>query len=87
MFPYGNEMENNERTQKIMTVADLGQLLRKARKRQGLTQQTLADLVGVGTRFVSEVERGKSTAEFDRVVELLRGVGIDLFAVARGNEL
>lgn len=80
-------MKEDSHTQRIQTVAEIGLLLRRARKRQGLTQQRLADLVGVGARFVSEVERGKGTAEFDRVVELLRGVGIDLFAVSRGEEL
>lgn len=69
-----------------LTGADRGKLLECA-VFLGLTQQELADLVGVGVRFVSEVERGKGTAEIDRVIELLRGVGIDIFLRARGGEL
>jgi len=71
----------------VRDATEIGVVLRRARKRQGLTQQQLADLVGVGVRFVSEVERGKGTAEVDRVIDLLRGVGIDVFLVARGGEL
>lgn len=72
---------------KVRDAKDIGELLRRARKRQGLTQQELADLVGVGVRFVSEVERGKGSAEIDRVIELLRGVGIDVFLQAQGHDL
>ena len=71
----------------VRDATEIGAVLRRARKRQGLTQQGLADLVGVGVRFVSEVERGKGTAEVDRVIDLLRGVGIDVFLAARGGEL
>ncbi len=85
--PHGAFMEDDKRSKKVRTVHDIGPLIRRVRKRQGLTQQRLADLVGVGARFVSEVERGKPTAEFDKVVDLLRGVGIDIFAVTRGEEL
>lgn len=81
-------MEGEEKNRsKVRDAKDIGELLRRARKRQGLTQQELADLVGVGVRFVSEVERGKGSAEIDRVIELLRGVGIDVFLQARGHDL
>jgi len=81
-------MEGEEKNRaKVRDAKDIGELLRRARKRQGLTQQELADLVGVGVRFVSEVERGKGSAEMDRVIDLLRGVGIDVFLQARGHDL
>ncbi len=81
-------MEGEEKNRaKVRDAKDIGELLRRARKRQGLTQQELADLVGVGVRFVSEVERGKGSAEIDRVIDLLRGVGIDVFLQSRGHDL
>lgn len=59
-------------------VDDLGQAIRSARKRQGLTQQQFADIVGVGVRFLSELERGKSTAEVGLVLRVLSGAGFDV---------
>ncbi|MEP4523587.1 MAG: helix-turn-helix domain-containing protein, partial [Alloalcanivorax venustensis] len=38
---------------------ELGRRIRAARKAQGLTQVDLAEIAGVGPRFLSELERGK----------------------------
>jgi HTH-type transcriptional regulator / antitoxin HipB len=67
---------------------DLGQAVRARRKAAGLTQAELAEVAGVGTRFVSELERGKPTAEFNKVLQVLRVLGFDLQIVVRpGGEL
>lgn len=50
-------------------------LRRKALK---LTQQQLADKVGVGLRFVRELEGGKPTLRMDKVNEVLRFFGCEL---------
>ena len=62
---------------------DLGELLRKKRKAQNLTQGQVAEYCGVSTKFVSEVERGKETAEIGKVLYLLNTLGIDLIADTR----
>ena len=61
----------------------LGKILRQKRKEQGLTQGEVAAHCGLSTRFVSEVERGKATAEIGKVISLLKAVGVDLFALPR----
>ena len=61
----------------------LGTLLRKKRKEQHLTQGQVAAYCGVSVRFISEVERGKETAEIGKVLLLLRTLGIDLIADSR----
>ena len=38
---------------------DAGAALRGARKREGLTQKQLADLLGISQAHISEMERGK----------------------------
>jgi y4mF family transcriptional regulator len=63
--------------------ADLGGLVRIARKAVGLNQQEFADLAGVGRRFVSELESGKATLEFGKVLRCCAAAGIDLFATRR----
>ena len=67
----------------ITSAADLGQRIRAARDAKGFSQQQFADLAGVGRRFISELENGKPTLEFDKVVSVALAAGIDLFAVKR----
>ena len=67
----------------ITSAADIGALVRAERKRMGLNQQAFADLAGVGRRFVSELEGGKPTLEFDRVLQVCAAAGIDLSASPR----
>lgn len=62
---------------------DLGELLRKKRKAQRLTQGQVAAYCGFSVRFISEVERGKATAEIGKVFSLLTSLGIDLLADPR----
>jgi y4mF family transcriptional regulator len=65
----------------------LGELLRAKRKGQHLTQGQVAAYCGVSTKFISEVERGKETAEIGKVLLLLNTVGIDLYADSRDESL
>ncbi|MEQ9406371.1 MAG: helix-turn-helix transcriptional regulator [Fuerstiella sp.] len=49
----------------------IGRFVRQRRLAGKLTQQQLAELAGVGTRFVSELERGKPTLRMDAVNRVL----------------
>lgn len=60
----------------ISTPAQLGSLIRQARKKQGITQEDLSALVSVGPRLIGEIERGKPTAEIGKVFQLLAGLGL-----------
>lgn len=68
------------------SVHDLGTKIREERKRQSILQQDLADLSGVSCRFLSDLENGKPTVEFERVLKVLRALGITLLARTRINE-
>jgi y4mF family transcriptional regulator len=67
----------------ITSAADLAPLIRNARKRMKMTQQEFADACGVGRRFLSELENGKPSLEFDKVLKCTLGAGIDLLAKPR----
>jgi y4mF family transcriptional regulator len=56
----------------------LGAEIRRLRREQRLTQTELADLSGVSVMFVSQVERGKETAELGKVLRLLHMLGARL---------
>jgi y4mF family transcriptional regulator len=59
-----------------MAHADIGSIVREARKAAGLRQDQLAASAGVGLRFVVELERGKPTAQLDKVLQVLTAMGL-----------
>lgn len=62
---------------------ELGSIIRAERKRRGYTQGMLADFSGVGLTFVSQLERGKPTAELEKTLRVTQTLGINLFAESR----
>jgi y4mF family transcriptional regulator len=61
---------------RIFDPRQLGSLIRQVRKAQGITQEDLSALAGVGPRLIGEIERGKSTAEIGKVFQLLASLGL-----------
>ena len=59
---------------------DCGKTVRLVRKEQGLSQRDLAQKCGCSQRFVSELERGKRTAELGKALEVLAVLGVGLTA-------
>lgn len=56
--------------------ASIGSLIRHERKRQGLTQEQLAAVAGVGIRFVRELEAGKTTCQIGLALQVMRTLGL-----------
>lgn len=75
----GSEVEELE----VVSPSDLGLLVRRARETRHLSQQSFADLAGVGRRFLSELENGKPTLELGKVLKVARTAGILLLARQR----
>ena len=69
---------------KITKVGDIGRVVRAVRGAADATQRDAAGLAGVGVRFLSEVERGKATAEIGRVLHLLDRMGVEVWLAPRG---
>lgn len=70
-----------------MRIADsrsLGQLIRDRRKELGYTQAYIAEFTGLSVTFISDVERGKKTAEIEKIIKLLHTLGMDLLVEKRG---
>lgn len=55
-----------------------GELIREARKRRGLTQRELAELLGTTQAVIGRWESGSRSPDFDRVVAAIRACGYDL---------
>lgn len=62
----------------VHSPAELGARIRKRRKALGLTQTELAGVARTSLRFVSELERGKSTAQLAGVMRVLRTLGLEI---------
>lgn len=67
----------------LKSLAEVGLLVRDARKGISMNQAELARLAGVGRRFVSELEDGKPSLEFDKVLACAGAVGVELTARMR----
>lgn len=68
---------------RMYDMASLGAYIREERKAKGLTQSELAEYCGVGINFVSNVERGKATAEIGKVMRLMDMLGLVMVAERR----
>ncbi len=68
--------KNGEVMNRMKNICQIGKLIRKKRKSMKLTQKDLADLCNLGTRFISDLENGKKTLEIEKVLKVIRNVGL-----------
>ncbi len=57
------------------TPAEIGEIIRKARKAADLRQDELAGAAGVGLRFIVDLEAGKPTAQIGKALQVLDALG------------
>lgn len=62
----------------VRSTAELGRLVRAHRKNKGLTLETVSGLGNLSTRFLSEFERGKETAEIGKILKTLKTLGLEI---------
>lgn len=62
----------------IQAAKDLGALVRDRRHQLDLTQQKLADQVGVSRVWIVALEQGKPSAQMELVLRTLRELGLTL---------
>ncbi|MCC5815619.1 MAG: helix-turn-helix transcriptional regulator [Leptospira sp.] len=53
----------------------IGEFIQSKRKSQGITQERLAEISGVGLRFIRDLEQGKPTVRLDKVNQVLSVFG------------
>ena len=68
---------------KITDSRTLGQAIRYRRKELGYTQACLSEVTGLSITFISDVERGKPTAEIEKTIRLINILGLDLLVERR----
>jgi HTH-type transcriptional regulator / antitoxin HipB len=60
------------------TPKQIGAMVKAARKTMGVTQKELALTSGTGLRFIIDLEKGKPTCQFGKVLTVLQTAGIEL---------
>ena len=68
---------------KITDSKSLGQSIRERRKELGYTQKYLSEYTGLSITFISQLERGKPTAEIEKTIQLIHSLGMDLMVEKR----
>lgn len=64
---------------RVTSAHELGNIVRLARKAQGLTQEDLAGMTGTGRRFISDLEKGKETVQIGKVLQVLGSLGVAVY--------
>ena len=67
----------------VFTPSDIGIAIRLRRKELGLTQIELAERVGVGITYLSNIENGKETAEIGKALHILSMLGLNMYVEER----
>ena len=69
----------------ITDAAAFGDTMRRRRKEMHYTQAFLAEFSGFSVSFISDLERGKSTAELGKALYIASILGLDCILSPRGN--
>ena len=77
-------MSSFQQPQRVKDATDLGSVIRLQRKQLGLTQQELADACGCSIMYLSNLERGKETAELGIALRIVNLLGLDMTLSERG---
>lgn len=64
----------------IPTPEALGLMLQQGRLLRGMSQRDLADHLGIGQKWVWQMESGKPGLFTERLFEMLRATGVHLYA-------
>lgn len=80
-------MNNDVQYGAVSSVSELGNLVRAHRKHRKFTLEKISGLGNVSTRFLSEFERGKETAEIGKILQALRTLGLELVIQPRKGVL
>ncbi|MCM1039906.1 MAG: helix-turn-helix domain-containing protein [Ruminococcus sp.] len=68
---------------KITDAKSFGGAIRQRRKELHYTQAYLAEFTGLSVSFISDLERGKATAELGKALYIANTLGLDVCCIKR----
>ena len=63
----------------------LGEIIHARRKQLKITQKDLALTCGTGLRFLVDLEKGKSTCQIGKTLQVIQALGLELQLTAPSN--
>lgn len=66
-----------------MNKAELGQKLRQARLEKGYTQQSVAELAGIGNVYLGEIERGLKMPSMNSFIKIIQVLDVSADYILR----
>ena len=63
---------------KELCLQEIGQRIIDRRKQLGLTQEALAEKIGVNREYISKIERGTANMSLKKIVNLTNFIGADI---------
>jgi len=64
----------------------IGNIIRRARKKQGLTQSQLGDKAGLRQATISQIESGNPSARIDTLLQLFAALDLELRVAERSKD-
>jgi y4mF family transcriptional regulator len=70
---------------KIESPKDLGRFVQQFRSSQQITQADISGMANTGNRFIVELENGKETVQFKKVLDVLDTLGLEMIIQRKGG--
>lgn len=67
--------------EKYAELIDLGQRLKKARLKKGFSQEYLASLANISSRYYGYVERGEKNITYRNLLKILMALDVELLEI------
>ena len=67
------------------TSISLGEIIHARRKQLKITQKDLALTCGTGLRFLVDLEKGKSTCQIGKTLQVIQALGLELQLTTPAN--
>lgn len=69
-----------------MTKTDIGSILKERRKFLGITQQALAEIVGISLRSLVDIETGKGNPTIRQIDKIFTTLGLSIEIKVKNND-
>ncbi len=70
----------------MQTTEQIGTAIRARRKQLKITQKELAMTCGTGLRFIVDLEKGKSTCQIGKSLQVLQALGLAIETTILGSD-
>lgn len=64
----------------------IGSHIKQLRRSRGMSQEELAEKIGIGSKYLSSIERGRENPTLDTLIRLSLGLNIDIFEMVNYSQ-